>query len=137
VRKLSILLFLSLLLFVGCEDSIQGPEDEPVNGGPVNMPARFSSIQNEVFTKSCALSGCHSGEQSPNLSAGQAYGNLVNQASFQNPSMLRVKPGDSNNSYLMKKLKNDGTSVMPPSGQLSQAIIDSIAAWIDKGALDN
>lgn len=128
---------MSLLLFVGCEDSIQGPEDEPVNGGPQNMPARFSSIQNEVFSKSCALSGCHNGSQSPNLSEDQAFGNLVNQASLENPSMLRVKPGDSNNSLLMKKLRNDGTSVMPPSGQLSQAKIDSIAAWIDNGALNN
>ncbi len=137
MRKLGSLLFLSLFLFVACEDSIQGPEDEPVNGGPENMPAKFSSIQDEVFSTSCALSGCHGGAQSPDLSAGQAYGNLVNQASLENPSMLRVKPGDSNNSLLMKKLKGDGTSVMPPSGKLSEAIIDSIAAWIDNGALNN
>jgi hypothetical protein len=137
MRKLSGLLFLCLLLFVGCEDSIQGPEDEPVNGGPENMPARFSSIQDEVFSKSCAVSGCHAGSQDPNLSVGQAYGNLINQLSAQNPSMMRVKPGDSNNSYLMKKLTEDGTSIMPPSGQLSQVKIDSIAAWIDRGALNN
>jgi hypothetical protein len=137
MKRLINILLLGALMLVACEDSIQGPEDEPVNGGPENMPARFSSIQNEVFSKSCALSGCHGGTQNPNLSSGQAYGNLVNQASAQNPSMMRVKPGDSNNSYLMKKLNGDETSMMPPSGQLSQVKIDSIALWINNGALNN
>jgi hypothetical protein len=132
----SIFLF-SLIFILACEDSIQGPEDEPVNRGPVNMRATFSNIQTEVFSKSCATPACHSGTQAPTLSAGQSYGNLVNQASLQNPSLLRVKPGDSNNSYLMKKLTGDGTSIMPPSGQLSEAKIDSIALWINNGALNN
>ena len=137
MRKFYITLSLFGLLLVSCEDWIQGPEDEVQNGGQSNMPARFSDIQTEVFSKNCATSGCHNGTQNPNLSAGVAYDNLVNQPSAQIPSMLRVKPGDSNNSYLMKKLTGDGTSVMPPSGQLSQVTIDSIAAWIDRGALNN
>jgi hypothetical protein len=125
------------LLLTSCEDLIQGPEDEIENGGTSNMAAKFSSIQAEVFSKSCALSGCHGGSQNPNLSAGLAYDNLVNQASLENPSMMRVKPGDSSNSFLMKKLTGDGTSLMPPSGQLSQVKIDSIALWINNGALNN
>ena len=137
MKRIFNLYLLGALMFVACEDSIQGPEDEINNGGPGNMRATFTSIQSEVFSPTCATSGCHGGSQNPNLSAGQAYNNLVNQASAQNPSMMRVKPGDSNNSYLMKKLTGDGTSVMPPSGQLTQSKIDSIALWINTGALNN
>lgn len=137
MRKIHILLFLVIMFLAACEDSIQGPGDEINNDGSGNMQATFSSIQSEVFSPTCATSGCHGGSQNPNLSAGQAYNNLVNRASSQNSSLMRVKPGDSKNSYLMKKLNGDGTSIMPPSGQLSQVKIDSIAAWIDRGALNN
>ena len=137
VKKLISLSLLGILMFTGCEDLIQGPEDEINNGGSGEMRATFSSIQAEVFSPTCALSGCHGGSQDPNLSIGQAYSNLVNKTSAQNPPMLRVKPGESANSYLMKKLTADGTSRMPPSGQLSQSKIDSIALWINNGALNN
>ena len=50
---------------------------------------------------------------------------------------MRVKPFESENSYLIRKLRGQGTSVMPPSGQLKAAVIDSVVAWIDKGALNN
>jgi len=137
MKKFSIICLLGALLLTACEDAIQGPEDEIKNGGSDKIRATFSSIQSEVFTTTCALSGCHGGSQNPNLSAGLAYNNLVNKASLQNPSMMRVKPGDSNNSYLMKKLTGDGTTRMPLNGQLSQAKIDSIALWINSGALNN
>jgi len=137
MKKVFSLCLLGILFLTACEDLIQGPEDEINNSGPGNMRATFSSIQSEVFSETCATSGCHGGSQDPNLSAGQAYDNLVNKASIQNPSMMRVKPGESNNSYLMKKITGDGTSMMPPGGELSQAKIDSIALWINKGALNN
>ena len=101
------------------------------------MRATFTSIQNELFTTTCAKSGCHAGRQSPELTEGNAYKNLVNVKSLANPSMLRVKPFDSANSYLMRKLRADGVPVMPPTGKLSESVIDSVAAWIDRGALNN
>jgi len=101
------------------------------------MRATFTSIQNELFTPTCAKSGCHAGWQSPDLSAGKAYGNLYNVTSSEDQSLLRVKPFDSNNSLLVRKLRGQGTSVMPPTGQLSAAVIDSVVAWIDRGALNN
>jgi hypothetical protein len=129
--------FLLLFLITACESLIEGPEDELKNGGSNGIHPIFSSIQEKVLTPACALSGCHGGSQNPNLSAGQAYDNLVNKASIENPSVLRVKPGESTSSLLIKKLRGDGTSVMPPSGQLTQATIDSIIVWIDNGALNN
>ena len=127
-----------LLITTGCENLIEGPEDEIENGGTNRLEATFSSIQTNVFSTTCAVSGCHNGTQNPNLSAGLAYNNLVNKASIQNPSMVRVKPGESDNSYLIKKLTGDGTTRMPLNRQqLSQATIDSIALWINNGALEN
>ena len=129
-------LWLQTFLLSACESNIQGPEDlRP----PVNKPIRatFSSIQNELLSPTCALSGCHGGVQDPNLSTGKSFGNIVNVASIENQSLLRVKPFDSNNSLLVRKLRGQNTSVMPPAGQLSAAVIDSVAAWIDRGALNN
>ena len=126
-----------LVLFLwACENNIEGPEDiEKPNDN--NMKATFTSIQNELFNKSCALSGCHGGNQQPDLRTGQSFNNLVNVQSAQNPSLMRVKPFESENSWLIKKLKGEGTSVMPPSGKLSTAVIDSVIAWIDNGAQNN
>lgn len=137
MKRLFCICLIGILILPSCEDLIQGPEDELENSGPNNMRATFSSIQADVFTPTCAVAGCHGGSQNPNLSAGQAYNSLVNKPSSQNPSMMRVMPGESANSYLMKKMTGDGTSIMPPSGQLSQAKIDSIALWINNGAVNN
>ena len=132
--------FLSLLLvfsFISCGDNIQGPSDNPETPSGNMMRATFSSIQSELFNTTCAKSGCHADRQNPVLSEGNAYKNLVNVKSIANPSLLRVKPFDSANSYIIRKLRADGVPVMPPTGKLSNAIIDSVAAWIDRGALNN
>jgi hypothetical protein len=130
---------LIFLLQIGC--SSDSPL-EPINQKPPSniKMSKFSNLQKNVFNNSCAVSGCH---VLPNpqafllLSTGNAYSNLVNVNSTQRQSMLRVKPGDSNNSWLMKKLRAEGTTVMPPNGQLSAALIDSIARWIDLGAAND
>ncbi len=127
---------LTTVFLISCENLIEGPEDLNNPSGNT-VKTTLTSIQNELFTKSCPLSGCHGGTQKPNLTAGQSYGNLVNVASIGNASLMRVKPFESDNSYLIRKLRGQGTSVMPPSGQLKAAIIDSVVAWIDKGALNN
>jgi hypothetical protein len=126
-----------VFMILGCENNIQGPEDDANPPPAESMSATFTSIQNELFSTTCAKSGCHAGLQNPDLSVGKSYGNLVNVASLANPSLLRVKPFDSENSYLIRKLRGEGTTVMPPAGQLSAAVIDSVVAWIDRGALNN
>ena len=136
IKHFLIILFL-VFIMTSCENSIEGPEDINPDNGVTDLQATFSSIQKNVLTPTCALPACHGGSQSPNLSAGQAYDNLVNKASAQNPSLLRVAPGESTNSYLIKKLNGDGTSMMPPTGKLSQDVINLIAEWINDGALNN
>lgn len=137
-KKLINLSLLALVLIIGgCESMIQGPQDEVTPDPPVNnSQISFSQIQDELFTKSCALSGCHGGAIAPDLRAGNSYAQLVSVASSAQPSMFRIKPGDSDNSYLIKKLNGDGTSRMPPPPRpaIDPALIDSVRAWIDRGA---
>ncbi len=108
--------------------------DSPASG------ATLAAIQSNVFTPTCATSGCHSGGTPPqglNLEDGNAFANLVNVASTQVPSLSRVSPGDPDNSYLIQKL--EGTAAvgnrMPFGGApLDQAVIDDIRQWIADGA---
>lgn len=130
---------LLLVILISCGSNTTGPDDNSSNPPSNNsLKATLSSIQAKVFSPTCALSSCHGGSRSPDLRSGNSYSSLVNKPSSQVPSMMLVKPGDSANSYLMKKLNGDGTSLMPKNGsRLAQATIDSIAAWIDAGAKNN
>ncbi len=104
----------------------------------------LASIQNNIFTPTCSVPGCHSGPPGPNLPAGMdlssaaaSFSSLINIASFQEPTIFRVAVGDADNSYLIHKL--EGTSAqgsrMPQGGPfLDQATIDVIRLWIDIGA---
>jgi hypothetical protein len=103
----------------------------------------FKNIQ-QVFTQSCALPTCHSaiarqGDlvlESEELSWAQ----LVEQPSTHEDAaemgLLRVKSGDPENSFLMRKLRNLGPGDSMPQGTppLSDAIIDMIGDWIARGA---
>ncbi len=104
----------------------------------------LASIQNNIFTPTCSVAGCHSGPPGPNLPAGMdlssanaSFSSLVNIASIQEPTILRVAVADADNSYLIHKL--EGTSAqgsrMPQGGPfLDQAMIDVVRLWIDTGA---
>jgi hypothetical protein len=126
------------MIFVSCEDQIVSEcELDNVDSGVL---AKFSSIQSQVFTKNCAFSGCHiTSEIPPDLSAGQSYNNIVNVMSF-NPPFPYVYPTRSDSSYIINKLRgiNIQGERMPYNRQeLSPSAIDSIAKWIDEGALNN
>lgn len=106
----------------------------------------FSQHVQPVFTNNCALSGCHAGSspaQGMNLSAGQAYGNIVNVPSNES-SLFRIKPSEPDLSYLIHKIQGTQGSVggsgsqMPLGGTaLSQETIDMLRAWVAKGAPNN
>lgn len=141
MKQFKIILFITLIMtlsFVSCSESIVS-ECEPDIKIDNQMKASFKEIQDQVLTPSCATSGCHGGAfaTSPNLEAGQAYSNIVgmnNNAGHMN----HIHPGNSSTSYLYKKLLGDGTTLMPLGGQkLNKAILDSIKAWIDNGAVNN
>ena len=107
----------------------------------------LAQLQASVFTPKC--SGCHNGSNPPNgalpgsqnLTAGNSFAALVNVASQEKPALLRVKPGDPANSYLIQKLEGAATisgQRMPLGGPfLDQATIDQLKSWITNGALNN
>jgi hypothetical protein len=108
-------------------------------GGP--LTANFSSIQANVFTPICAT--CHAGASAPHglrLDAANSYALLVGVPSGEEPSILRVKANDPNNSYLVQKIQGNAASGermpagMPP---LPQATIDTIRQWITNGATND
>ncbi|MBI3300811.1 MAG: hypothetical protein HYZ72_01845 [Deltaproteobacteria bacterium] len=107
--------------------------------------ALFNTVQS-IFTANCAFSGCHAGpnpQQGQDLSQGQSFKNIVAVRSMENPSLLRINPGVSEDeSYLYRKITGEniapGTARMPfgCSGAtcLSQSEIDTIENWILAGA---
>jgi hypothetical protein len=137
MKKLYLILPILLILSISCADQIvSNCEEELPDPG---FTATFSSIQEYVLTPNCASSGCHVGTNSPeglDLSAGKSYANLVNVASQQS-NLLLVDPGVSSDSWIIKKLTADGTSLMPPGSSLNTVVIDSIKKWIDEGARDD
>lgn len=132
-------IFLSIsVTFYACNDSIvtECKDSTPIDN---RMKATFSEIQSKLFTPTCATSGCHDVNNTvPNLTAGSAYDAIVNKEA-EGLGLKYIEPGNSENSYLMKRLNGDADygDVMPASGKLPQAMIDSVAKWIDNGALNN
>ena len=69
-----------------------------------------------------------------------AYAALVGVDSSAAAGEVLVNAGDSQGSYLIKKLEGaEGIvgDVMPPGVPLEAAVISRIASWIDDGAQDN
>jgi hypothetical protein len=142
--RLSLLVGLGVVA-MGCGDS--GCPNGQVECDSVcieEIEPTLTSIQSEVFSISCTASTCHDAngpEQGLDLSSLSASEeSLINVQSVQEPTKLRVDPGDSSASYLMNKLLGvdilAGTTQMPqldPDG-LCAPKIDAIEQWIDDGA---
>lgn len=111
---------------------------QPIQPGPT-VPSEFQEIQDTIFTPICTQ--CHIGSSAPQglrLDAANSYALLVNTASSEVPSLMRVNPGNPNQSYLLQKI--EGTQSVGgrmPFGQapLPQDRIDLVRTWIAGGAL--
>jgi hypothetical protein len=107
-------------------------------GGDPPIVATLESIQDNVFTPICIT--CHAGAAAPQglrLEEGMSHAMLVNVPSVEVPALLRVDPGNPDDSYLIQKI--EGTAAvggrMPLGGPaLPQATIDAIRQWITDGA---
>lgn len=103
----------------------------------------FAFIQQHIFTPSCATAMCHSGpdpEVGLNLSAGEAYANLVNKGASTVTGWTRVTPGTLATSYLAVSL---GRAEGPPprdgymplgADPLCLEKLEAIERWILAGA---
>lgn len=142
-----VVLGVTLVCLGGCVAGDGDGLDEngrPIGEGGGNIPLgpTFDAIQANVFTPTCAISGCHAGAGAPeglNLREGFSYALLVDVSSNQVPALLRVRPGDADNSYLVQKLEGTaaGGRRMPLNGPpfLPQSTVDVIRQWINDGAL--
>jgi len=128
-----------LLLLAGCGE-LSSPTAPGGGGDPIDPSATFTRVQNEIFTPTCALAGCHDliGQQSQLvLLAGRAYVNTVGVPSVEMPQLQRVAAGDPNNSYLYRKITGSGITgermplQLPP---LSDAQLKLVRDWIRRGA---
>lgn len=94
-----------------------------------------------IFTANCATSGCHDASASGgmDLVTAGAWLEIVNVPSEDVSTMDRVEPGDTDNSYLYRKIK--GTQLlaggsgakMPLGGSLSTTDQGLIETWIVEG----
>ncbi len=109
---------------------------------PPPLSADFASLQANIFTPICSV--CHVGGSAPEglrLDADNAYNLLVGVPSTEVPSVLRVKPGDPDNSYIIQKLEGHAAVgvQMPfgcPTSQpcLPTTTIAFVRQWITNGA---
>tara|TARA_B110000444_G_scaffold246710_1_gene268527 strand:+ start:357 stop:1277 length:921 start_codon:yes stop_codon:yes gene_type:complete len=113
----------------------------------------FSALHNNIFTPTCANSGCHDGTFEPDFrTIESAYNSLVYQPviknDINNSFTYRVDPGNSSKSILYHRLivDIDGISgIMPLSAEYNpehywydneEEYINNIKDWIDNGAKD-
>lgn len=82
---ISIITILFLIYLYAFFSTVYGPDDKTDKRQNGTMTT-FSTIQSDVFTKSCAFAACHGGTENPLLTTGNAYNELVNKPSLQAPS---------------------------------------------------
>lgn len=125
----------ALALASGCTEKLVAPPPPPtVLGVPDSIQA--------VFTTSCALAGCHAGA-TPQMGmsladARTSWNAIVGVPSVQRAQYFRIEPGDSLDSYIVMKLRNDARKLgqpMPLGGfPLDSASVMKIATWAQAGA---
>lgn len=131
------------LILAGCAGNGEGLDANGrplVPGGtpPPPLSADFDSLQANIFTPICSV--CHVGGSAPEglrLDAANSYSLLVGVPSTEVPSLLRVKPGDPDDSYIIQKLEGHAAvgAQMPLGGPyLTTDTIAFIRQWITNGA---
>lgn len=139
MRRLHFLIafLISLIMtFWSCSEE-STTEPAPTITAPLS---KLSDIQSKVFNTYCATSGCHGATNTQAnllLTDGNSHSSLVDVPSILH-SGLRVEKFNSSNSVLIKMLNGDLNPRMPYNrDKLPQPVIDSIAKWISKGALND
>lgn len=140
-----IILFMAMI--AACGGGSSSDDDDGGNDDNGGIEPTLSSIQENIFTPTCARSGCHSAASASNglsLADGDSFSELVGVASSDVPTMDRVEAGDPDNSYLIHKLRGTqatvggGGSDMPQGASaLSDEEIEAIEEWIENGAENN
>ena len=126
---------------VACDESLSD-----LTGPTPDLAPTFSSIQRDILNASDAsgrpaCTSCHNGNPfvPGNYTGTGAYNALVNARSVEKPNLLRVAPGDPDNSYMVHKLEGGPNIVgerMPRGGGpfLTSGQMLVIRRWIAEGA---
>lgn len=139
------LLGAALLGTAACDEKLSD-----IAGPTANLEPTFSSINQLIFQASDSSGRrtcvqCHTDQgRTPAarllLTSGAAYNALVNVGSVNRPGEILVKPGDPDNSYLIKKLEANTaviTGQRMPLGSpafLTDGQMLIIRRWIANGA---
>lgn len=113
----------------------------PITPGtqPIPLSADFVSIQANIFTPNCALSGCHTATSAAGglrLDEANSFVDIFEQASTEAPASILIIPGDADNSYLVQKIEGTAGTRMPKDlPALSTEKIQAIRDWVTNGAL--
>ena len=134
------LIVIMLMVLSGC--GAGGGDGDGDDGGGDGLQPTLQSIQTNIFSPICAQAGCHVGasaQQGLMLdSVDNSFQDLVGTTSTEAPSLLRVNPGNPDNSYLVHKIEGRPTIVgaQMPLNQpaLSGPQIEAIRTWIQNGA---
>jgi hypothetical protein len=144
IKKIS--MFSLCICLVGCgAGSGKGLDAQglPITSAPPpsqNNEVTLSYLQKNIFGAICT--NCHTGSNAPRGlrldSEENSYAFLVNHASDEVASLMRVLPGNPDASYIVRKLEGASGIVggrMPLGGPyLTQAQINNVRDWIANGA---
>jgi hypothetical protein len=117
----------------------------PTATGSVNLDPTLANIQATIFSTSCTDAACHTSVVQAGglvLEEGKAHDQLVGvpavNVAAQQAGLLRVKPGDPSNSFLIIKLSGpvpaQGSPMPLGKPPLTAAQIQLIRDWITQGA---
>ena len=147
LRLGTLLLCAGGLVLSGCDEKLSS-----IAGPTPTLEPTFKSIQRDIFQTTdvagrTACVTCHTNVgRNPsggmNLLADVAYSQLVNTPSARKAGVIRVIPGDPENSYVIQKLRGRSDIVgvrMPQNGPpyLTDGQIRIFARWIEIGAPNN
>ena len=124
----------SMIIIWACSNNSTGNNDN--NGGGNTYYAQ--NIQ-PIFNASCAGSSCHIPGPTSGVSLAN-YNNAINSKGVQYGTNI-ILPGNASGSPIIDKISsaNPKHGVRMPNGgsPLSQAKIDTLKAWINRGAKED
>jgi hypothetical protein len=116
-----------ILVMISCTKTTTVPID---NTPAITTTVTFAKDIQPILTKSCAVSGCHSGAVAPNLSAATAYNAL------ENGNLINTSTPKSSDVYLW--LTGKKAIPMPAGAPNNPSNINALMlAWITQGAKNN
>jgi len=144
-RTATRLIGLALSVCVLSCSSTKALGEEPTDAGPPSFGSLDAADDRSPLAKVkgeidqvCSQDGCHGGGVAGlGLHTNAEFDAMINVASVEMPSMLRVRPGDPEHSYVYLKVACEGgivDSCMPLSSGFDRRVKQMFHDWIEAGA---